>query len=211
MRRVSDATSPRTPRRLDDDARRMSMAAHRNAPQPDPVASMALIGDVARAGSDGTETNPTPSPPTSWPIFPRSDAWVYSPIGNTWHHAGCSVCTSGVRAWPQRRCGVAGAAHRSGAAGDGRSLRAADSSRRPSRAKDWCADPRRLTGKVAWTCPPSRTNGCGWSIRVRQRAASGRRDGNTLSAALRDCWDGVDLANPPPSRTGFTPVIRTSA
>jgi hypothetical protein len=33
----------------------------------------------------------------------------------------------------------------------------------------------------------------GGRVRVRQRTASGRRDGNTLSAALRDCWDGVDL------------------
>ena len=33
------------------------MAAHRNAPQPDPACLYGLIGDVARAGSDGTETN----------------------------------------------------------------------------------------------------------------------------------------------------------
>ena len=74
------------------------MAAHRNAPQPDPACLYGLIGDVARAGSDGTETN-------AYAIAANFMAYlscavgrgVYLPIGNTWHHARCSVCTSGGR------------------------------------------------------------------------------------------------------------------
>ena len=38
---------------MDDD----SPDPHRNAPQPDPICLYGLIGDVARAGSEGTETN----------------------------------------------------------------------------------------------------------------------------------------------------------
>ncbi len=64
------------------------MAAHRNAPQPDPACLYGLIGDVARAGSDGTETN-------AYAIAANFMAYlscavgrgVYLPIGNTWHHA----------------------------------------------------------------------------------------------------------------------------
>lgn len=38
---------------IDDD----SPDTHRNAPQPDPICLYGLVGDVARAGSEGTETN----------------------------------------------------------------------------------------------------------------------------------------------------------
>ena len=63
------------------------MAAHRNAPQPDPACLYGLIGDVARAGSDGTETN-------AYAIAANFMVYlscalgrgVYLPIGNTWHH-----------------------------------------------------------------------------------------------------------------------------
>ncbi|HHW4684650.1 MAG TPA: hypothetical protein ACQGQG_04850 [Xylella sp.] len=36
----------------------------------------------------------------------------------------------------------------------------------------------------------------------------GRRDGNTLSAVLRDCWDGVDLTPPPPHHHQVEPALR---
>ena len=61
---------------------------HRNAPQPDPACLYGLIGEIARAGSDGTETN-------AFAIAANFMAYlscavgrgVYLPIGNTRHHA----------------------------------------------------------------------------------------------------------------------------
>ena len=58
MRPITDASasSPATPRPADehDEA---DVAMHRSAPEADPTCLYGLIGDVARAGSDGTETN----------------------------------------------------------------------------------------------------------------------------------------------------------
>lgn len=60
---------------------------HRNAPQPDAECLYGLIGEVARAGSEGTETN-------AYAIAANFMAYlscavgrgVYLPIGNTRHH-----------------------------------------------------------------------------------------------------------------------------
>ncbi len=61
---------------------------HRKAPEPDPDCLYGLVGDVAHAGSDGTETNP-------YAIAVNFLTYLacaigrnpYLPIGNTWHHA----------------------------------------------------------------------------------------------------------------------------
>ena len=61
---------------------------HRNAPQPDAQCLYGLIGEVARAGSNDTETN-------AYAIAANFMAYlscavgrgVYLPIGNTRHHA----------------------------------------------------------------------------------------------------------------------------
>ena len=65
-----------------------AVALHRHPPVPDPACLYGLIGDIARAGSDGTETNP-------YAIAANFIAYLscavgrnaYLPIGNTWHHA----------------------------------------------------------------------------------------------------------------------------
>lgn len=58
MRRIDDATALLHAAPPDDDHGEAAMAAHRNAPQPDPACLYSLIGDVvAHAGSEGTETN----------------------------------------------------------------------------------------------------------------------------------------------------------
>jgi putative DNA primase/helicase len=69
---------------VDDD----SPDIHRNAPRPDPICLYGLVGDVARAGSEGTEANP-------YAIAANFMAYLscaigrgpYLPVGNTWHHA----------------------------------------------------------------------------------------------------------------------------
>ncbi len=64
------------------------MAAHRNAPQPDPACLYGLIGDVARAGSEGTETNAY-AIAANFMVYLSCAVGrgVYLPIGNTRHHA----------------------------------------------------------------------------------------------------------------------------
>ena len=87
--RVADATapSPNAPP-LDDDHGEAAMAAHRNAPQPDPACLYGLIGDVARAGSEGTETNAAAIAANFIAYLSCAvGRGVYLPIGNTRHHA----------------------------------------------------------------------------------------------------------------------------
>ena len=99
MRRIVDVTPAShatSPLDATDDNDGAAVAAHRNAPQPDPAGLYGLIGDVARAGSDGTETN------------------AYAIAANFMAYLSCAVGP-----WSQGRRGVAGAAHRSGVAGDG--------------------------------------------------------------------------------------------
>ena len=71
----------------ENEASDVPMVAHRNPPQPDPACLYGLIGDVALAGSDTSETNP-------YAIAANFMAYLscaigrsaYLPIGNTWHH-----------------------------------------------------------------------------------------------------------------------------
>ena len=82
---ASHATSP-----LDatDDNDGAAVAAHRNAPQPDPAGLYGLIGDVARAGSEGTETNAVAIAANFMAYLSCAvGRGVYLPIGNTRHHA----------------------------------------------------------------------------------------------------------------------------
>lgn len=73
---------------VDDQSEDDSPDTHRNAPRPDPICLYGLVGDVARAGSDGTEANP-------YAIAANFMAYLscaigrgpYLPVGNTWHHA----------------------------------------------------------------------------------------------------------------------------
>lgn len=181
------------PRESDDG---LLTVAHRNAPQPDPACLYGLIGDVARAGSDGTETNP-------YAIAANFTAYLscamgrnpYLSIGNTWHHARLFVLHIG-------RSGR-------GRKGDALSLvmridqalrelsdpyapqihRGGLSSREGLVAlihdgyKQGRQDVQPIADKRLWVVESEFAN----------VLHQGRRDGNTLSAALRDCWDGVSM------------------
>ena len=68
---------------IDDD----SPHPHRNAPQPDPICLYGLVGDVARAGSEGTETNAHAIAANFMAYLSCAiGRGVYLPIGNTRHH-----------------------------------------------------------------------------------------------------------------------------
>lgn len=176
----------------DDDA----ADSHRNAPLPDPACLYGLVGDVARAGSDNTEANP-------YAIAANFIAYLscavgrgpYLPVSNTWHHARLFILHIGrsgrgrkgdavslitrldlalrelsERASPQ--------IHRGGLSSrEGLAALFHDGYRRGKE------DVPPIEDKRLWVVESEFAN----------VLHQGRRDGNTLSAALRDCWDGVPL------------------
>ena len=169
---------------------------HRNAPRPDPACLYGLVGDIARAGSETTEANP-------FAIAASAIAYLgvavgrgpYMPIGNTWHHARFFMLHVG-------RSGE-------GRKGDAVSLIKRISHRLREMSPDHA--PQVHSGGL------SSREGLVFMIHDGYREGKedvpaildkrlmviesefvnvlhqGKRDGNTLSAALRDCWDGVSL------------------
>ncbi len=169
---------------------------HRNAPRPDPACLYGLVGDIARAGSETTEANP-------FAIAASAIAYMgvavgrgpYMPIGNTWHHARFFMLHVG-------RSGE-------GRKGDAVSLIKRISRRLSELSPDHA--PQVHSGGL------SSREGLVFMIHDGYREGKedvpaildkrlmviesefvnvlhqGKRDGNTLSAALRDCWDGVSL------------------
>lgn len=177
---------------IDDD----SPGTHRNAPQPDPVCLYGLVGDVARAGSEGTEANP-------YAIAANFMAYLscaigrgpYLPIGNTWHHARLYVLHIGRSgrgrkgdavslvsrldtALRQLRESAAPPIHRGGL-----SSREGLVSLFHDGYKNGKVEVPAIEDKLLWVVESEFAN----------VLHQGRREGNTLSAALRDCWDGVCL------------------
>jgi len=204
--RVADATapSPNAPP-LDDDHGEAAMAAHRNAPQPDPACLHGLIGDVARAGSDGTETNAY-AIAANFMVYLSCAVGrgVYLPIGNTRHHARL-FCLHIGRSGRGRKGDAVSLVLRIDQA-----LRAIDNAFAPQIHRGGLStreglaalihdgyrqgrqDVPAIEDKRPWVVESEFAN-----VLVESEFANvlhqGRRDGNTLSAALRDCWDGVDL------------------
>lgn len=168
--------------------------AHRNPPQADPACLYGIVGEVARAGSDNTEANP-------YAIAANFIAYLscaigrgpYLSIGNTWHHArlfilhigrsgrgrkgdAVSLVTRLDRAIRQLNERAAPQIHRGGLSSrEGLVSLIHDGYKQGKQTVD-AIDDKRL-----WVIESEFAN-------VLQQ---GRREGNTLSSALRDCWDGV--------------------
>ena len=172
------------------------MAAHRNAPQPDPACLYGLIGDVARAGSDGTETN-------AYAIAANFMAYlscavgrgVYLPVGNTRHHARL-FCLHVGRSGRGRKGDAVSLVLRIDQA-----LRAMDNAFAPQIHRGGLSTREGLAALIhdgyrqGRQDVPAIEDKRLWVVESEFANVlhQGRRDGNTLSAALRDCWDGVDL------------------
>ncbi|QTN29603.1 DUF3987 domain-containing protein [Rhodoferax sp. AJA081-3] len=188
----SDAIAQPVDEQSEDD----SPDTHRNAPQPDPVCLYGLVGDVARAGSEGTEANP-------YAIAANFMAYLscaigrgpYLPIGNTWHHARLYILHIGRSgrgrkgdavslvnrldtALRQLRETAAPPIHRGGL-----SSREGLVSLFHDGYKNGKLEVPAIQDKRLWVVESEFAN----------VLHQGRREGNTLSAALRDCWDGVSL------------------
>jgi putative DNA primase/helicase len=168
----------------------------RTVPEPDPACLYGLVGDVARAGSDGTETNP-------YAIAANFMAYLscavgrtaYLPIGNTWHHArlfflhigrsgrgrkgdALSLVLRIDESLRERKGRQAPQVHRGGLSTREGLIALIHDGYKQGRTT---ADP--IVDKRLWVVESEFSN----------VLHQGRRDGNTLSAALRDCWDGISL------------------
>ena len=172
------------------------MAAHRGAPQPDPACLYGLVGDVARAGSDGTETNP-------YAIAANFMAYLscavgrnpYLPIGNTWHHVRMFVLHIG-RSGRGRKGDALSLVLRIDQA-----LRELSDAHAPQIHRGGLSSREGLVALIHDGYKQGRLAVAPMEDKrlwvVESEFANvlhqGRRDGNTLSAALRDCWDGVSM------------------
>ena len=180
----------------ENEASDVPMVAHRNPPQPDPACLYGLIGDVALAGSDTSETNP-------YAIAANFMAYLscaigrsaYLPIGNTWHHTrlfclhigrsgrgrkgdALSLVMRLDQALRELNADVAPQIHRGGL-----STREGLVALIHDGYKHGAQEVAPIEDKRLWVVESEFAN-------VLHQS---RRGGNTLSAALRDCWDGVSL------------------
>lgn len=169
--------------------------AHRT-PQPDAAGLHGLIGDVARAGSEGTETHAHAIAANFMAYLSCAiGRGVYLPIGNTRHHArlfclhigrsgrgrkgdAVSLVLRIDEALRQLGPAFAPQIHRGGLSTREGLAALIHDGYRHGRLEVPAIDDKRL-----WVIESEFSN----------VLHQGRRDGNTLSAALRDCWDGVDL------------------
>ena len=169
---------------------------HRNAPQPNPECLYGLIGEIARAGSETTEANP-------FAIALNALAYLgcclgrgpYLPVGNTYHHARLFTMHVGGTgrgrkgdavslihridmALREKHLELAPQVHRGGLSSrEGLAFLIHDGYREGKNEVEPINDKR------LWVIESEFAN-------VLHQT---KREGNTLSSALRDCWDGVTI------------------
>jgi len=170
--------------------------AFAHPPIPDPACLYGLVGEVAMEGSDGAETNPYAIAGNFMTYFSCAVGRApFLPVGNTCHHPRLfflHVGRSGrgrkgdaialvmrideaVRSF---EVALAPQIHRGGLSSrEGLAALIHDGYRQGQQQIPAVADKR------LWVVESEFAN-------VLQQS---RRGGNTLSAGLRDCWDGVDL------------------
>ncbi|WP_287639488.1 DUF3987 domain-containing protein [Accumulibacter sp.] len=187
-------------RELTDD----SVDAHRNAPKPDPAMLYGLVGDVARAAAETTEANRY-AVAAAYIAFLSAGVGrnVYLPVGNVKHHARISPLHVGRSGRGRKGEAVSlpkrireeiekqhsedigtvtdpfcGQMHDGGlSTREGLALLIHDGYRVGKE------DVLPIKDKRLWIIESEFAN-------VLHQA---KRDGNTLSAALRDSWDGVSI------------------
>lgn len=197
MRGVTDGNAPEhTTPPFDDECGDADVVAHRNAPEGDPACLYGLIGDVARSGSDGTETNAHAIAANFMAYLSCAiGRGVYLPIGNTRHHARL-FCLHVGRSGRGRKGDAVSLVLRIDQA-----LRAVDAAFAPQVHRGGLSTREGLAALIHDGYRQGRQDVSAiddkrlWVVESEFANVlhQGRRDGNTLSAVLRDCWDGVDL------------------
>lgn len=169
---------------------------HRNAPRPDAACLYGLVGDVARAGSDNTEANPFAIALNFMAYLSAAiGRGAYSYIGNTRHHArlfGLHVGRSGRG----RKGDAVSLIHRLDMA-----IRAADQYIAPQVHTGGLSTREGLALMIhdGWTAGKTEVEPIHDKrlFVVEPEFANvlhqGKREGNTLSSALRDAWDGGSI------------------
>lgn len=179
-----------------DDGGEAATATHRNAPEADPRCLYGLIGDVARAGSEGTETNAIAIAANFMAYLSCAvGRSAYLPIGNTRHHARL-FCLHIGRSGRGRKGDAVWLALRVDQA-----VRAKNEAFAPQIHRGGLSSREGLVALMHDGYRQGRLDIPGiedkrlWVVESEFANVlhQGRRDGNTLSAALRDCWDGIDL------------------
>lgn len=169
---------------------------HRNAPRPDPACLYGLVGDVALAGSENTEANPY-AVALNFMVYLSAalGRGSFTPVGNTWHHPrqfGLHVGRSGRG----RKGDAASLIHRIDMA-----VRTANEDAAPQVHRGGLSTREGLALMIhdGWAqgkdeVPPIHDKRlCVFESEFANILAQGKRDGNTLSSALRDAWDGVSI------------------
>ena len=182
----------------DDD----SFDDHRNLPKPDPVCLYGLIGQAAEAGSEGSEAN-------RFAIAANVIAYLsaaigrapYLSVGDTRHHARLFFLHVG-RSGLGRKGDAAALVTRIDAA-----LRKLDLKVAPKIHRGGLSSKEGLIALIQDSCGEGEDTVAGIDdkrLLVRESEFANvlqqrHRSGNTLSMALRDAWDGVDMK--PATRT----------
>ncbi len=169
---------------------------HRNAPKPDPACLYGLIGDIARAGSADTEANP-------FAVAAAAIAYLgaavgrgpYMAVGDDWHHANLFMQHVGRSARGRKGTAkklvlrlakavkalnehLAPQIHRGGLSSrEGLALLIHDGFMEGKNEVPAIADKRLLVVESEFA-------------NILHQSG---RNGNTLSPALRDTWDGVSI------------------
>ena len=169
---------------------------HRNAPLPEAACLYGLVGEVARAGGEDAETHAHAIAANFMAYLSCAiGRGVYFAVGNTRHHArlfclhvgrsgrgrkgdAVSLVLRIDQALREMAPGLAPQIHRGGLSTREDLAALIHDGYRQGRHEVLAVDDKRL-----WVVESEFAN----------VLHQGRRSGNTLSAALRDCWDGVDL------------------
>jgi hypothetical protein len=178
-----------------DDAEDAFIDTHRNAPKPSPDCLYGLIGDIAKAGSENTEAN-------AFAVAASALAYLgvavgrgpYMPIGDDWNHARLNFVHVGRSS--------------RGRKGTAKKLVISRIAKAVKELNEHLA-PQIHTGGLSTREGLALMIHDGWTqgneevpaiedkrlLAVESEFANvlhqTRRDGNTLSAALRDAWDGT--------------------
>ena len=169
---------------------------HRNAPRPDPAGLYGLVGDVAQAGSNNTEANPFAIAAAMLAYLGASvGRGPFMPIGDDWNHARLFMVHVGRSS--RGRKGTAKKliyrinnavkaldeylvpqVHRGGlSTREGLALMIHDGYKEGKNEVPAIEDKRLLVVESEFA----------------NILHQSKRDGNTLSAALRDAWDGTSI------------------
>lgn len=169
---------------------------HRNAPKPSPACLHGLLGRIAEAGSATTEANPYAIALNALVYLSAGiGRGPYLPVGNCWHHGNLFALHLG-RSGRGRKGDAASLIHRID-----RAIRERD---QPEAVQVWRSGLSTKEGLVklihdGYTegkneVPPINDKRlCVFESEFVNVLHQGKREGNTLSAALRDAWDGVSI------------------